>query len=122
MILRAPLGLSFIALKKLPQLGVGDQFILKNGFVLSKDEQHILLFITPVHPSSETAENAQFVADLYTVQNTLNHLFREKIKSEYFGAALIAVANAQQIKNDIQLTASIALIVLMGILILFYRN
>lgn len=122
MILRDPLGISFIALKKLQQLGVGDQFILKNGFVLSKDEQHILLFITPVHPSSETAENAGFVKDLYDIQSDLDHLFQGKISSEYFGATLIAVANAQQIKNDIQLTTAIALIFLMGILILFYRR
>src|SRR5690606_15742593 len=122
MILRDPLGISFIALKKLRELGVGDQFILKNGFILSKDQQHILLFITPTHPSSETAENTRFAADLYEVQNNLNHLFQDKIRSEYFGATLIAVANAQQIKNDIQLTTTIALIVLMGILILFYKR
>src|SRR5690606_16344811 len=122
MILRDPLGISFIALKKLRQMGIGDQFILKNGFILSKDQQHILLFITPVHPSSETAENAQFVADLYSIQNNLDHLFQGKIKSEYFGATFIAVANAQQIKSDIQFTTITALIVLMGILILFYRK
>lgn len=122
MILKDPLGISFIALNKLRQLGVGDQFILKNGFVLSKDEQHILLFITPVHPSSETAENTRFVADLYEIQNNLDRFFQDKVKSEYFGATFIAVANAQQIKGDIQLTATIALTVLMGILILFYRK
>lgn len=121
-ILRDPLGLSFIALKKLRELGVGDQFTLKNGFVLSKDLQHILLFITPAHPSSETAENTRFVAELYDIQNDLDQLFQGKVKSEYFGAALIAVANAQQIKKDIQLTTTIALTVLMGILILFYRR
>src|SRR5690606_3478443 len=84
--------------------------------------QHILLFITPVHPSSETAENTRFVADLYEIQNNLDRFFQDKVKSEYFGATFIAVANAQQIKGDIQLTATIALTVLMGILILFYRK
>lgn len=122
MILRDPLGISFMALKKLRGLGVGDQFTLKNGFILSKDQQHILLFITPVHPSSETAKNTDFVADLYDVQTNLQPLFQDKIKSEYFGATIIAVANAQQIKSDIQLTTTIALIVLMGILILFYKR
>ncbi|MCK0145111.1 MMPL family transporter [Arenibacter sp. F26102] len=122
MILKDPLGISFIALKKLRQLGIGEQFTLKDGFLLSKDLQNILLFITPVHPSSETVENTKFVADLYETQEQLDHLFKDKVKSEYFGATLIAVANAKQIKNDIQLTVSIALSILIGILILFYRK
>ncbi|MCM4151387.1 glycerol acyltransferase [Arenibacter sp. N53] len=122
MILKDPLGISFIALKKLRQLGIGEQFTLKDGFLLSKDLQNILLFITPVHPSSETVENTKFVADLYETQEELDHLFKDKVKSEYFGATLIAVANAKQIKKDIQLTVSIALSILIGILILFYRK
>jgi len=122
MILKDPLGISFIALKKLSQLGIGEQFTLKDGFLLSKDLQNILLFITPVHPSSETEENTKFVGELYEIQDQLDHLFQDKVKSEYFGATLIAVANAQQIKKDIQLTVSIALLILIGILILFYRK
>src|SRR5690606_13496661 len=45
-ILQDPLGLSFIALKKLRQLGLGDQFSLYNGFLVSKDQKNLLLFIT----------------------------------------------------------------------------
>ncbi|MCM4169020.1 Protein-export membrane protein SecF [Arenibacter antarcticus] len=122
MILKDPLGISFMALKQLRKLGVGDQFELKNGFLLSKDQQHILLFISPTYPSSETAENAIFVADLLETQKHLDKMFEGKVNSEYFGATLIAVANAQQIKKDIQLTVSIALTILMGILILFYKK
>ena len=101
MILKDPLGISFMALKQLRKLGVGDQFELKNGFLLSKDQQHILLFISPTYPSSETAENALFVADLLETQKHLDKMFEGKVNSEYFGATLIAVANAQQIKKDI---------------------
>src|SRR6478609_849079 len=39
-ILQDPLGISFIALKKLQQLSVGDDFAIQNGFILSKDKQH----------------------------------------------------------------------------------
>ncbi|MBU2903722.1 MMPL family transporter [Arenibacter algicola] len=122
MILKDPLGISFIALKKLSRLGIGDQFTLKDGFLLSKDLQNILLFITPAHPSSETVENTKFVTELYETQDQLDQLFQDRVKSEYYGATLIAVANAQQIKKDIRLTVTIALSILMGILILFYRK
>lgn len=121
-ILKDPLGLSFIALKKLRQLGVTDDFVLKDGFLVSKDEKNLLLFITPKSGSSETSENSKFAEDLYTLQNTLNQKYSGKVKSEYFGAALIAVANAQQIKNDIQFTVGVAFTLLILVFIFFYRK
>ncbi len=121
-ILRDPLGLSFVALKKLQQLSFGDAFILENGFLLSKDKQHLLLFITPTHKSSETSENALFAEQLYSLRNQLNANFKNSVSSEYFGGALIAVANAKQIKRDIQLTVSIAMSILLLILMVFYKK
>ena len=121
-ILKDPLGLSFIALKKLQQLTFGDEFSLHNGFLLSKDKKHILLFITPTHKSSETSENALFAEQLYQLRDQLNSEFKNTVSSEYFGGALIAVANAKQIKRDIQLTVSIAMSILLIILIIFYRK
>ncbi len=121
-ILRDPLGLSFIALKKLRQLGVADDFVLKNGFLVSKDEQNILLFISPQFSSSETAENGKFAEQLYTLQNTLNKKYAQQVSSEYFGAVLIAVANAKQIKSDIQFTVGIAFSLLIIVFIFFYRK
>lgn len=121
-ILKDPLGLSFIALKKLQQLSFGENFVLKNGYLLSKDKQHILLFISPKHKSSETSENALFAEQLYSLKDNLNANYNGKVKAEYFGGALIAVANAKQIKFDIQLTVGIAMSILLLILIVFYRK
>ncbi|MCJ7465186.1 MAG: MMPL family transporter [Maribacter sp.] len=121
-LLRDPLGLSFIALKKFQSVGVGDGFTLHNGFLISEDENNILLFLTPEYPPNETAKNQKFVENLYAVQNQLNARFNGKVKGEYFGATLVAVANAQQIKKDIQFTAGIALTILLIILILFYKK
>ncbi|MFD2822403.1 MMPL family transporter [Lacinutrix iliipiscaria] len=121
-ILKDPLGLSFIALKKLQELSFGDDFVLHNGFLLSKDKNNILLFITPTFESSETDQNTTFANDLYALQDQLNDTFKTKASCEYFGGALIAVANANQIKQDIQLTVSIAMTVLLIILILFYKK
>lgn len=121
-ILKDPLGLSFIALKKLRQLGVAEDFHLKDGFLLSKDEKNILLFITPSFGSSETSENTKFAEQLYGLQGFLNNKYQGKVSSDYFGAALIAVANAQQIKTDIQFTVGITLSFLILIFIVYYRK
>ncbi len=121
-LLRDPLGLSYRALKKLQSVGVGDGFKLHNGFIISKDEQNVLLFLTPEYPSNETAKNQKFVENLYAVQNQLNTRYKGKVKGEYYGATLVAVANAKQIKKDIQFTAGIAITILLVILILFYKK
>jgi len=120
-ILKDPLGLSFIALKKLQQLGVAENFKLKNGFLVNNAETNILLFITPVHPSSATVENKPLSDGLYKLQEKLQKRFNSKVEVSFFGAALVAVANAGQIKSDIQFTVSIAMMLLVILLILFYR-
>ncbi|KAF2336411.1 1-acyl-sn-glycerol-3-phosphate acyltransferase [Flavobacterium daemonense] len=119
---RDPLGISFMALKKLQQLNVGDDFTLENGFVMTKDKKKLLLFITSNLPSSETEKNTLFAEKLKSIQENLNQKFNGKTSISYFGSALIAVANANQIKSDIVLTTSIAMFTLMLILILFYRK
>ncbi|HET8737307.1 MAG TPA: 1-acyl-sn-glycerol-3-phosphate acyltransferase [Pricia sp.] len=121
-ILRDPLGLSFIALKKLRHLGFGKDFKIKNGFLLNDDEENILLFITPKFSSGETNKNLPFSEALYAVQDALNAKYDEKVSSEYFGAALSAVSNAKQIKIDIQFTVGIALVLLFILLMVFYRQ
>ncbi|TEB40710.1 hypothetical protein D0809_29220, partial [Flavobacterium circumlabens] len=100
-ILQDPLGISFIALKKLQQLNVGDDFTLDNGFVMTRDKKKLLLFITSSLPSSETEKNTLFAAKLQSIQENLNQKFKTKTSISYFGSALIAVANANQIKSDI---------------------
>ncbi len=121
-IVRDPLGLSFIALNKLRQLGFGEGFKLKNGFLLNEQEENILLFITPTFGSGETNKNLPFSDALYAVQDALNVKYSEKVSSEYFGAALSAVSNAKQIERDIKFTVGIALTLLVVLLILFYRK
>ncbi|MFC4095351.1 1-acyl-sn-glycerol-3-phosphate acyltransferase [Euzebyella saccharophila] len=121
-IVKDPLGLSFIGLKKLQKLGFGEGFKVKNGFLVDANEESILLFITPTFGSNETNKNAPFAEALYQLQEHLNSKYSKKIQVEYFGAALSAVSNAKQIKHDIQFTVSIAMTLLILLLIIFYRK
>lgn len=121
-ILQDPMGISFIGLKKLQELNIGDDFQLENGFIMTKDKKKLLLFITPALPSSETEKNTFFVARLNAIKDHLNQQFKNKAGASYFGSTLIAVANANQIKNDIIVTTTVAMITLMLILILFYKK
>lgn len=121
-IVNDPLGISFIALKKLQQLSIGDDFILKDGFIITKDESTLLLFINPKLSGSETEKNTLFVDELNNIKSKFNKVNRGKVTLDYFGSSFIAVANAKQIKTDILTTILVSLGTLMLILILFYRK
>ncbi|WP_432670207.1 MMPL family transporter [Flavobacterium sp. SM2513] len=121
-IVNDPLGISFIGLKKLQQLSIGDEFQLKDGFLVTKDGSTLLLFINTKLSGTETEKNTLFVEKLNFIKDDLNAQFKGKTNVDYFGASLIAVANAKQIKHDILTTIIISLGLLMLILILFYRK
>lgn len=121
-ILKDPLGISFIALKKLQQMSVGDNFELNNGFVLTKDKKKLLLFITPKLAANETDKNTLFIAELAKIQTELNSKFAQTVEMSYFGATPVAVANASQIKKDVRNTSIGASIALILIFAFFYRS
>lgn len=121
-ILKDPLGISFIALKKMQQLSIGDDFELQNGFVVTKDKKHLLLFITPKLPTNETDKNTVFVAQLNSIKDNVNQQFKGKADLSFFGATPVAVGNATQIKADVQWTSIFAVVALVLLLVFFYRN
>ncbi|PKQ45488.1 MMPL family transporter [Confluentibacter flavum] len=121
-IVKDPLGMSFMGLKQLNKLGLSDDFKLKDGFLVHKNEKNILLFINPNDNIEDTDKNQFFVSDLYRLQKDLNEKYNTKVKSSYYGGSLIAEANARQIKTDIQYTVSIALTSLLLLFIFFYRK
>src|SRR5690606_15994925 len=117
-----PLGISFMALQKLQKLNVSDDFNLVDGYVVTKDEKSLLLFIDPVLSGSETEKNTDFIARLNQIKTELNTELVGKIYLDYFGSSFIAVANAKQIKSDILTTVLVSMGILMLLLILYYRK
>lgn len=117
-----PLGLGVMGLRKLQRISVGDSFLLYDGFIMSKDSSQMLLFLTPKYEGAETDKNKGFAEELYGLQEALNARYKERVTVSYFGSALVAVANADQIKGDILKTVLISMSVLMVLLIVFYRK
>lgn len=121
-IVQDPLGISFIALKKLQQLNIGSDFELQNGFVVTKDKKNLMLFITTKLPANETDKNTLFINELDKIKIKLDAKFINKVTLSYFGATPVAVANATQIKQDVRNTSLFATVSLILILAFFYRN
>ncbi|HCC95059.1 MAG TPA: glycerol acyltransferase, partial [Flavobacteriaceae bacterium] len=120
--LKDPLGLTFVALNRLKEKNLTDDFEVYNGFIVTKDHSKLFLFINPKFSGSETEHNTEFVNRLEEVQQHLNPEYSGKSTLSYFGSSFIAVANAKQIKQDIITTVLISMITLMVILMVFYRK
>lgn len=117
-----PLGLALLGLQKMQRHTVGEHFMLYDGFIATTDTSQLLLFLDPTFQGADTEHNTALVEHLYRLQDTLQQQFEQKVTISYYGTALIAVANAKQIKTDISTTVLISMSVLMLLLILFYRK
>lgn len=117
-----PLGITFLGIKKLNALNISKDFKLEDNYIVTKDGKNLLLFLDPKNKSNDTKNNEIFVNQLNEIKENLNKQFKGKTEISYFGSPVIAVANAQQIKKDIQNTVLISFSVLLILLIYYFRN
>ena len=120
-IAKDPLGFSFLALQKLKQLQYDDNFELYDGYILTKDRRHLIFFVSPVYSPNDTGHNSQFVDQLNELIENVskNHSL---IQTSYFGAPVVAVGNAKQLREDSILTVSLVVIFLAIFLTAFFAR
>jgi len=119
-ILKDPLQFSTLGLSKLKDLQLESGFNIYQNFLLSNNNKNLLLLITPSQLVKGIEEQSNLVDFLNKTTEELNE--KHRLKSSLFGSIFYTVANANQIKQDIALTVGIAVLVLMGILIFFYKK
>jgi 1-acyl-sn-glycerol-3-phosphate acyltransferase len=117
-----PLHFSNGILQGLSAFRLNDQYHLEDGFIFNGEGTETLVTITSKYPVSETANNKLLANDIANaVRHTKSH-FDEQIDLIPFGAALISIANADQIKKDSYAAIALALIFILALLIYFFRN
>ena len=121
-LLRDPLGITFIALKKLNNLMIDNNFTSYDGYIITKNKKNLLVIITPLYPSAETSKNAELIDEIDNTINILTVKSNNTINAEYYGAAAAAVCNAHQIKKDSLITTSIALLVILILVSFFFKS
>jgi len=117
-----PVGINAIALKKLQSLQFDDNYEIYNGYIFTRDKKNLLLFITTSNPVNETSKNTVFLEGLDEAIKNIVSRANNIVSAEYFGAVAVSVGNAEIIKKDIILTVTIALIILMLLISLFFRR
>jgi 1-acyl-sn-glycerol-3-phosphate acyltransferase len=123
MITKDPLGLTYLALKKMQDMKQDETTQLFDGYILSGDQKTLTFFIHSTYPGSNTKMNQGLSNLIHEISDSL------KLKEEFsgiqfdvFGGQLVAAGNASQMRADTILTLSITIILLLLLFVFFFRN
>ncbi len=120
-IVKDPVGISRIVLRKLRDLQYSDDVELYDNYFITKDHRYLLFFVTPVFPANNTGDNARFLEKLdQSIANLSGK--QQGVTATYFGAVAIAVGNAKQLNKDTVLTVSLMIVLMFVFLFGFLRK
>jgi 1-acyl-sn-glycerol-3-phosphate acyltransferase len=116
-----PLQFSERVLKNLESFRQNDSYTTDNGFIFNSRGDAVVI-ITSKYPVSETANNKMLADEIYSAANMTVNEFSGQIGIVPFGTALISITNADQLKNDSVFALSIALVLILALLLYFFRD
>ncbi|MCX6224474.1 MAG: MMPL family transporter, partial [Bacteroidia bacterium] len=101
---------------------VDSLYSVYNGYIFSKDNKNLLLFVTSSHSVGETGKNEVLANALeYNIKKIREHS-SGKVVVTCFGAAIVGVTNASQIKKDSYISTSISIVLIVLLLWVFFRS
>ncbi len=116
-----PLHFCSPALEGLANFKVGNEYEIKDNFIFRNTDSATIILLSPAFSMTETANNKLLANDINNAINTISEQYTN-VQISAFGAPLISVENAQQIKKDSLLAVTIALIFILIILCYYFRN
>ena len=118
MISKDPVGISLLGIKKIQQLQYDENFELYDNYIVTKDQQHLILFITPFYPPNNTGKNALLLQGLDSIIDADSN----QVTATYFGATAVSVGNALQLRKDTWLTQGITVLFIIVFLGIYFRK
>jgi len=120
-IVNDPLGYSFLVLRKLQQMQFDPNFSLYDDYIVTKDQRTLVMFAEPVYDPQDTQHNRVFLEQLDEQIAQLKRT-HPAVNVTYFGGTSVAVGNARQLRADSILTVSIMLVLLVILLVGYFRR
>jgi predicted RND superfamily exporter protein len=121
LITQDPIGFRNIFISQVGDFGLGGNYVLYNGHIFTSDTTVAVTFLAPNFKTLDSKLSTQFVKILqqavkeYTAQNP-------DIEILYHGQPVLSVSNADRIKRDLLLTVSVSLVLILTLLIGFFKN
>ena len=121
-IIADPLHLSNRVFAEMSKNAVDSLYKVNNGYIFSKDNKNLLIFITSAHSVGETGKNEVLARAIDKNIQKIKDLSGDKLTVTSFGAAIVGVSNASQIKRDSYLSTAISLVLILLLLGFFFKN
>ncbi len=118
-ILKDPLHFTPIVLLKLKNLQLGDSYKLYKNQIFSGNGYHLFFFIETAFGTSDTGKNSLLVENIQKAKSAVDNTFNTV---DYYGAPVVTVCNANQVKRDIFLTVGLALVLLVLVISLLFQS
>lgn len=118
-IMRDPLNLGTPLLSKFEQFNPDLEYEIYNGRLFTADMSTMLMFIQPSNGLGDTGNNDELVSVLEKAEMEAEV---NGVSVDCIGGPIIAVYNARQIKSDTNITMSIALLIILAVILLSFRN
>jgi uncharacterized protein len=116
---RDPLNIVPLALKKMESIKLDENFETYNGAIVTKDHKHLLMFVTPAYSASETGKNKPLID---FVKQQSKGLSDGDVKIEPFGASMVSLGNAEQLRKDTMLTTTLTVVFIALLIGIYFRN
>ncbi|MCF0168249.1 MAG: 1-acyl-sn-glycerol-3-phosphate acyltransferase, partial [Bacteroidales bacterium] len=119
-ILSDPMFFSSRILQGLSDFSIGNQYTTDDEYIFTADGKEAVVIVSSKHPVSETLENGLLIEQIDESCRKVASEFN--VQATPFGASIISIGNSSQIKKDSLLCGIIAMLLIICVLIYYYRN
>lgn len=121
MISSDPLHLTPMVLEKFKELNTDNDFGTYGNYFITSNNKNLVFLITP-QTTNNTSLNNELFNGIDAIIENIEASGSNELRIDYFGNAVVALGNANRIKNDIIITVSIAVILLLVFITIFFRS
>lgn len=117
-----PLSISGPVLANLNNFKMSDAYLMKDDYIFSKDGREGIITVDSKYPVSETAGNTRLIA---AIDQAVREVVAQEdgiIAIEPFGSSYVSNTNYSQIMKDSILSVILAVVIILGLLIYYFRR
>ena len=118
-LMQDPLNIGTPLLQKFEKYNPNLEYEIYNGRLFTSDLSTMLMFIQPTNGMGDTGSNDRLVSVLEQAETQAEI---NGVSIDCIGGPIIAVYNARQIKQDTMITLSIAMVVILLVIYLSFKN
>lgn len=117
-----PLFFSSSVLQSLNAFKLDESYHTEEGYIFDKEGREAVIIVNSKYPMSETRNNAELIKNIDQTANKVVKDMDSGVRIHSFGASQVSLTNARQIKRDSFTAIALAMVLILALLLYYYRN